>query len=99
MLEAPEELWLDQFKIQSPNGINVSTPNQEEWEIRKGKQDFEKWKTNRNVHILSFDGASKGNSGLGGGGGIIENPAEETTINYALGLGIETNNRAEALAL
>ena len=40
-LEAPEELWLDQFKTQSHNGINVSTPNQEDWEIRKGKQDFD----------------------------------------------------------
>ena len=48
---------------------------------------------------MSFDGASKGNPGLAGGGGIIENPTEAIAINYALGLGIETNNRAEALTL
>jgi ribonuclease HI len=98
-LEAPEELWLNHFKIQCHMGIKASIPIKEEWEIRKGKQDFANWKTRRKAHILSFDGASKGNPGQAGGGGIIENPLEATTINFALGLGIESNNRAEALAL
>jgi ribonuclease HI len=54
----------------------------------------------RNKHpILFFDGASKGNPGQAGGGGIIENLTEATTIHFALGLGIESNNRAEAMAL
>jgi len=63
------------------------------------KQDFTNWKTRRKAHILSFDGASKGNPGQAGGGGIIENPLEATIIIFSLGLGIESNNRAEALAL
>jgi ribonuclease HI len=48
---------------------------------------------------LSFDGASKGNPGLAGGGGIVESPNGSTILSYAWGLGTETNNRAEALAL
>jgi ribonuclease HI len=48
---------------------------------------------------LSFDGASKGNPGQAGGGGTIESPNAETLVRYALGLGIATNNCAEAMAL
>jgi len=98
-LDELEELWLDQFKIQSHNGTTDSPPRQEDWEIGKGKQEFDKWKTERKAYILSFDGASKGNPGLAGGGGIIESPNAETTISYALGLGTDTNNSAEAMAL
>jgi ribonuclease HI len=36
---------------------------------------------------------------LAGGGGVIENPNGSTLLSYAWGLGTETNNRAEALAL
>jgi ribonuclease HI len=90
---------LDRFKIQSQNGITASPPIQENWEIRKGKQDFDKWKKERKAYILSFDGASKGNLGLAGGGGIIESPNAETTISYALCLGIETNNSTKSMEL
>jgi ribonuclease HI len=48
---------------------------------------------------MSFDGASKGNQGLAGGGGLIESPNVDIIIRYALGLGTETNNIAEAMAL
>jgi len=98
-LEELEALWLDQFKIRRANGINANSPGTEDWEIRKEKQEFDKWKLERKTYILSFDGASKGNPGLTGGGGIIESPNAKTMISYALGLGIETNNIAEAMAL
>jgi ribonuclease HI len=48
---------------------------------------------------LFFDGASKGNPGVAGGGGILVSPNGLLEITYAWGLGIETNNRAKALAL
>ena len=80
-------------------GKKASTPTKEEWEIRPSIQDFTNWKRRRKAYTLSFDGASKGNPGQAGGGGIIENPLEATTIKFALGLGIESNNREEALAL
>jgi hypothetical protein len=98
-LEEKEELWMDQFRIQRQNGSTANTPRQEDWEIRKGKQEFVKWKKERKAYILSFDGASKGNPGQAGGGGTIESPNAETMVRYALGLGIDTNNSAEAMAL
>jgi ribonuclease HI len=98
-LDELEVLWLDQFKIRSANGVTAISPSTEDWEIRKEKQEFDNWKLERKAYILSFDGASKGNPGLAGGGGIIESPSAEIMMSYALGLGTETNNIAEAMAL
>jgi len=77
-LEGEEEQWLVQFKIQNKVGEKVIFSGQEAWELRKGKQEFDEWKTKENKHILSFDRASKGNPGLAGGGGIVESPNGST---------------------
>lgn len=50
-------------------------------------------------HSLFFDGASKGNPGATDGGGVLLNPAGSITLSFSLGLGQNSNNRAEALAL
>ena len=48
---------------------------------------------------LFFDGASKGNPGQAGGGGIILEPSGDCHLSYAWGLGLASNNQAEYLAL
>jgi ribonuclease HI len=63
------------------------------------KSALEEWKSSLNTSILSFDGASKDNPGKAGGGGVIRDPTGNIVIRYAWGLGIEPNNKAEALAL
>jgi ribonuclease HI len=63
------------------------------------KQELEEWKITKNNYILSFGGASKGNLGAAGGEGISVSPTELINISFTWGLGIETSNRAEALAL
>jgi hypothetical protein len=73
-LEQEEEQWMAQFKLQDQRGKKDNNSCQEVWEIRKEKQDFEEWKTKEKKHILSFDGASKGNPGLAGGGGVLVSP-------------------------
>jgi ribonuclease HI len=98
-LDEAEEHWLSQFKIQGLEARKASDPIKEDWEIRKSEKDFASWKSEINTPILFFDGASKGNPGQAGGGGIIENLTEATATRFAMGLGIESNNRAEALAL
>jgi hypothetical protein len=80
-------------------GNTVTTTTQEIWEIRARKNEFDKWKKERSDCILSFDGASKGNPGRAGGGGLIIKPNAEVMVRYAIGLGIATNNHAEAMAL
>lgn len=48
---------------------------------------------------MFFDGASKGNLGPSGGGGVILAPSGSTRSTFAWGLGIQTNNSAEFYAM
>ena len=57
------------------------------------------WRSSLKDNALFFDGASKGNPGRAGGGGILLSSENSGLINYAWGLGIMSNNMAEALAL
>jgi ribonuclease HI len=63
------------------------------------KSKLEEWKNSLNSNILSFNGESKGNPGEAGGGGIISNPSGNIILRYAYGLGIESNNKVEAMPL
>jgi ribonuclease HI/exonuclease III len=98
-MDESEELWYAQFQIQQAIGEKAPPTPQTHWELRTGAIEFINWKKERKAYILSFDGASKGNPGQAGGGGIIEKPSAEVLMRYAIGLGIASNNLAEALAL
>jgi hypothetical protein len=98
-LDEEQGRWVAQFNIPGLESKQGSHPIQESWEIRKSGNEFAIWKSNIKTPILFSDGASKGNLGQAGGGGIIEDLKEDTVTQYAIGLGIESNNRAEALAL
>ena len=50
-------------------------------------------------HTLFFDGASKGNPGMAGAGGVIFDPGGSKKEDFSWGLGRSTNNHAEWLAL
>jgi ribonuclease HI len=61
--------------------------------------DFKSWVASLNEPCLFFDGASKGNPGPAGAGGIIKSERGIISINYSWGLGIGTNNTAEFCSL
>lgn len=63
------------------------------------EQEFLKWRSSLDEWCLFFDGASKGNPGQAGGGGIILEPTGKLHWSYAWGLGYASNNQAEFLAL
>eukprot|EP00253_Pinus_taeda_P006677 PITA_06677 len=69
------------------------------WKIWLEDQEFIKWRSALEEHCLFFDGASKGNPGVAGSGGVLLSPGGFPEMRFHWGLGIETNNRAEALAL
>lgn len=69
------------------------------WEIRIGEQEFLKWRSSLEKHVLMVDGASKGNPGKVGGGDIILSPEGNIILSFAWGLGLLSNNQAEYLAL
>ena len=59
---------------------------------------FQQWWKSQGKCIIFFDGASKGNPGRSGAGGVIffQNGKKE---DFSWGLGTKTNNRAEILSL
>ena len=48
---------------------------------------------------LNYDGASKGNPGQGGAGGIFWNSQGSVCIIYTMELGFSTNNEVELMAI
>jgi hypothetical protein len=73
-LGTEEEKWMRHLGLQTapPGGPSTTSPCS--WEIRLDKSELEEWKRSLNTSILSFDGASKGNPGKAGGGGVIRDP-------------------------
>lgn len=63
------------------------------------EQEFLRWRSSLDDWWLLFDGASKGNPGRAGGGGILLDPNGATKLSFAWGLGFATNNQAEYLVL
>ena len=60
---------------------------------------FENWLRERKIFKLFFDGASKGNPGKAGGGGVVVNHTGKVEIEFAWNIGHDTNNMAEAYGL
>jgi ribonuclease HI len=69
------------------------------WEIRLEENEFIKWRSTLEKHVLCVDGASKDNPGNAGGGGVLYNPEGNLILSFAWGLGLLSNNSAEYLAL
>ena len=92
-----EKEWMRSLK---PLAIKiVDSKKLEEWEIRMDNSQFGNWLKERKNFKLFFDGASKGNPGKVGGGGVIINPDGEVEVEYSWNIGYETNNMAEAYGL
>ena len=64
-----------------------------------GQVAVEKWLRERNIFKLFFDGASKGNLGRMGGGGVIFDPGGNVELKYYWNIGYDSNNMAEAYGL
>jgi ribonuclease HI len=94
-----EGKWIRQLGLQTTPARGPSSTSPYNWEIRLDKNELEEWTQSLNTCILSFDGASKGNPGEAGGGGVIRDHTGNLIARYAWGLGTESNNKAEALAL
>ena len=69
------------------------------WEIRLEEEEFIKWRYSLEKHILHVDGAWKGNPGPTGSGGVLLDNSGKIVLNFSWGLGQNTNNIAETLAI
>jgi ribonuclease HI/exonuclease III len=98
-LSEEESSWLNQFSYSTPGTIKPSLTPTRRWEVRLEEQEFLLWRSSLKDWCLFFDGASKGNPGQAGCGGVIIDPSGNTHSSYAWGIGYATNNYAEFLAL
>ena len=96
-LTEKEKKWMQRFNIQENNSTVIK--KLENWEIRMDKSQFENWLRERKIFNLFFDGASKGNPGKAGGGGVVINPTGTVEIEYSWNIGHDSNNMAEAYGL
>ena len=88
--------------MQSLNIMSINTvaaKKLDEWDIRMDKSQFENWLRERKIFKLFFYGASKGNLGRAGGGGVIIEPGGNVVIEYYWNIGYNTNNMAGAYGL
>ena len=85
-LDDLEATWLSTFTSSAQNYPIARQPKLADWEIRMEEDEFIHWRCSLGVHCLFFDGASKGNPGPSGGGGVILFPFGSIRSSYAWGL-------------
>ena len=62
------------------------------WQIRLSEKEFSDWWQFKNKVSIFFDGASKGNPGKVGAGGLIFYLGRKLEISFSWGIGKTTNN-------
>eukprot|EP00253_Pinus_taeda_P027254 PITA_27254 len=71
----------------------------EEWRLRDKEDYYQNWWRSQKIHTTFFDGASKGNPGTAGAGGVIYSLDGDRKDIFYWGLGQKSNNQAELLGL
>ena len=64
------------------------------WRVILSTNEFLEWWKTKNKGSIFFDGASKGNPGKAGAGGLIFYPGEKLETSFRWGVGQITNNQA-----
>ena len=92
-LTANEVNWMQSFNSSSID-IDPIPKKLDIWEIRLDKSQFGNWMKERKMFKLFFDGASKRNPGMAGGGGVIICPEGNIEVEYFWNIGFDSNNMA-----
>lgn len=99
-LDRLESVWLSPWVCSPASQVprRISHPRAK-WILQLSLEGLVEWLRSTNKWTLQFDGASKGNPGVAGGGGILSNLEGIIEFRYAWGLGWKTNNQAEVYGL
>lgn len=83
-----ESIWLSLWARSPPSQVpgRISHPLTK-WILRLSLEGLVEWLRSTNKWTLQFDGASKDNPRVAGGGGILTNPKGIMEFRYAWGLG------------
>ena len=97
-LEAEHKwLWVRQ---ENKAQLGVSKPvTKPYWQIRMSEKEFSEWWQLKSKVTIFFDGASKGNPGKAGAGGLIYYLGGMIETSFSWGVGHLTNNQEELYAL
>jgi len=90
-MRTDEEAWLNKLHLQYFPAPCMKK-NITCWQLQYIPQEFTTWLNSQKNHVLSFDGASKGNPGDVGAGGVLFIPRGQRMITYSWNLGTTTNN-------
>jgi ribonuclease HI len=97
-LRTEEEAWLTKLNLLVVP-LTCFPKKTSCWQLQFSPQEFKSWLNTQKSHVLCFDGASKGNPGEAGAGGVLFSPRGQRLLTYSWNLGMTTNNSAEAYAL
>jgi ribonuclease HI len=97
-LQPEEKQWLSPLVPRPSMNLLAPLPANLEWRIRDEDDKFQIWWRSKNTATIFFDGASKGNPGEAGAGGVIYSP-NGIKVQFSWGLGMKSNNQAELLGL
>lgn len=100
LTDAKIKEWANKFNCdRSTHKLANKGSRHMEWKLRGTKEEVKNWIQKQNRPTLFFDGASKNNPGQAGAGGVIKDEQGRNLVTYEWGLGIMTNNKAEAYSL
>jgi ribonuclease HI len=98
-LQQEEKNWLGN-SVLTLRTQSIEKPHSEtKWRLRDNHDTFQSWWQKQGITTTFFDGASKGNPGTAGAGGIIYSSEGKILETFCWGLGQRTNNQAEILSL
>jgi ribonuclease HI len=96
----PEEnKWIGTFTFRDRKQTFVCPSITPSWHLRDKEEVFQVWWRRQGIASVFFDGASKGNPGNAGAGGVIYSSDGSRKDSFSWGLGQRTNNQAEILGL
>jgi len=92
--------WMGKFNYKTRNFKADNTGRKKiDWKLRGSNEEIREWIQNQKRPSLQFDGASKNNPGQAGTRGVIKDHQGKNIVTYEWGLGVMSNNRAEAYSL
>ena len=99
MLLPEEKMWLGSLVPYPSRNYPKPQSDKQEWRLRDKEDFFQNWWRSQKISSVFFDGASKGNPGAAGAGGVIYSPDDYSKDIFYWGLGQKSNNQAELLGL
>jgi ribonuclease HI len=101
ILEQSEEEWVNYIRgsLSTTPTPPRQIPKRKEWQLRLDNNKFSHWQRQQHTSLLFFDGATTGNPGVAGAGGVIYDSDGQKTTDFSWGLGKITNNITEYLVV